>query len=616
MRVNKLILGLMLMPLIVGSVSAITPTVSYPTDQFSYTRSYWESHCYVNMTANISDLDYLFNLTIYISSPVLYTDDDTVLQVIYHQPITRYTGGYDTNGDGYTSFDDIDLDGDGTQNLSELSLWSIANPPADDSRSFNMNVDFSNTPWNNCNYTIGYQLVYYHNQTEYQNDSTLITFSQGEALEKDYYFSIRNFDPPNMDFEALRVVGDGCYFEAISNTGNSTTLYLFVTSDNAGAVCGDQGRFMRGYGTRTLWYDNDSLHSASGLQHEVDWMWFKVKNAPFEAREHYYVYIGFKHQYDGGSNVFTADNTEITTDNTVQNINFTVNGVSDGSRLKEAHSCDANYDKDHLGTRAYFESFPCLSPECREGTGWTPDDSGQGTVGDDVNAYGVAIGLPWFGVMMGLIIVLIFTLLPLSFSLKWGINIPNFTYAITSFVGWVIGYAVGFFELWMLFLVGGVYGFLVSVKYKDYISRAGQVINVDNRFSGLGNPIATGLAPIRSLGRIRRGKKTPVATKSVVEQRKPIPRAGKPHPSTWIPTPLVQPVKPKKKQKSEQPVIITERKGKTMKVRTGTVAGTGAISTRQRDKVIKPAHKVKLSENDKKKYEKLSKRPIKKKVKR
>jgi len=260
--------------------------------------------------------------------------------------------------------------------------------------------------------------------------STLLTVS---ASAFDYEVTVWDCDPPNLDMRAIRVIGRGVEMN-ISGTysadeNHSFILYCFLTDSS----------------------DDHNLKAWTTIEVTSTPTLYTLGKDTLDFNSSYFLFVGVP------IGTYTTDNTGfISDDGSVMVNTFSTAGYDKGSDV----SIGTGEANDYIGCYLFFEPgfydsyYPVGIP-------------GLSSFGSMLITYGDYIGIPFFYLLIAFLITAIITCIPLSFSLRHDINLPNFIYGACICAGVSLTYVLGIIFLWQfgLFVVFTV--FTIIIKYKD-----------------------------------------------------------------------------------------------------------------------------------------------------
>ena len=160
----------------------------------------------------------------------------------------------------------------------------------------------------------------------------------------------------------------------------------------------------------------------------------------FEYNMSYNIYYGVRMNSAG----LTTSNTFIDLpDKTLSPSLFSVSGDWGGPgvpRVGDVLRETSTEVNRYIGTHIYVETTATTSFNPMFATG---------NLGDWVRSYGNYMGLPWFYLAIAFLIIAICAVIPLSLSLKYDFDLPNFVYVITISIGVIVDWGVNLLDLWM-----------------------------------------------------------------------------------------------------------------------------------------------------------------------
>jgi len=251
-----------------------------------------------------------------------------------------------------------------------------------------------------------------------------------------YEVTVWDCDPPNLDVHAIRVVGRGVLVNISGmnseDDDHSFTVHFFLTDSTS-------AHNLIAYGTRQI--TNSSTVYVLGTDF-IDW------------NNSYFLWMGVKI-----GSTYTRDNCFFFTDDgSVMTANFT----GEGTDLNDNFALGDGYADDYIGAYIYFEpgfydSYVDVSIP------------GVTNFGQMVIDYGESVGMPWFYLVIAFLITAIVVCIPLSFSLKYHFDMPNFIYGILVIAGVSLNFALGLLYLWMFAVFILVTVFILTIRFKDQL---------------------------------------------------------------------------------------------------------------------------------------------------
>jgi hypothetical protein len=178
----------------------------------------------------------------------------------------------------------------------------------------------------------------------------------------------------------------------------------------------------------------------------------------FSYNKTYNIYYGVELGQAG----LTSSNTFIDIpDNTVSPSYFSLSGTwsghpVSGTELKEDNSQVHKF----VGVHIFVDTTP-ITPIHLSFT--------AGTLGDWVRTYGDYIGLPWFYLLIAFLIIGIMCAIPLSFSLRFDVELPNIVYGICIIAGSAINLGLNLFDLWMCVFFILVIVFIFVIRFQEQV---------------------------------------------------------------------------------------------------------------------------------------------------
>jgi len=466
-----MIFGLLMLSLLLFSGSCMGFFLEYPVEEESSTYNGFINNEYIlfDFTANRTSINtYGWSLDLTVDSPVLvdssdilYSEDDIIISgFIYNSSLDYDNDGYLIYGkDVYDGGYVYDWNGDGSKDVNDGSWWinrAVEKPYI----TYQWNVSGYNLPWDNCNYTVDYTASSYSSGAVIDTGSKWFWLGDYDS-GRDYYFSIRDWVPRHLDFEGIVAV-DEVHFSCISNDPSDRTIHLYATDDD---------RDIKAYGQRDIYFNSDS--------DGVRWQTYYIKSGVFEPEHVYYQYFGFT------TSAYTFGNTEVTTDVSCYNCNFTTAGISLDGALHENND-DLTFD--YIGGGLLFETGAVTE----DGDGWVPDEyNPSDSFGDwiddwanDPDVWGGTPPMPWFKTLVGVIFTVIFICLPLGFSIRTGITIPNFVYTVFITAGVFLSFILELFSLWILLTYIAILILISIMVYREELYSVIDVVSNIRRSVG------------------------------------------------------------------------------------------------------------------------------------
>lgn len=329
-------------------------------------------------------------------------------------------------------------------------------------------------PFDWRNYTIN--VYYYNNGTLFDSVSFGIdngTYSTGLRI------CFRACDPWYLDMHAAHVlnINKPGHMYVTTNDYDTRSMAFFVT---------DLNRRIQGFTTGLS-------VNYSVLNNCIVWRYFSYNPRFYHINTPYNVYAGFS---SATMNVSTDDTCiNMTAFSCPAIISINVSTISE----------DASQAIDYTGMMIYFETYPGTG---ESSTGWwTGQDN---SIGDMINAYGDSMGMPYFGLVIAFIIIIICVMTPLGVSIRYNLSFPNFIYAIMSSIGIVISTFLELMAVWMCAVFFTAMIITIVTKYKDSLTDAYHLVTAQPERLAEDKPVAEkrGLFPTINTGFIpvRRGK--------------------------------------------------------------------------------------------------------------
>ena len=344
--------------------------------------------------------------------------------------------------------------------------------------SFSWDVDGGVLPWNNCNYT--FRFIFVYNGSDYEEFPVEYSFYIGEYDSSvDYYISIRDADPYHLDMD-----GDtSASFYMVTNTDDDLGFHIHGVNGT--------NRKLRAHGTRYVNVDSDTGDDL------VDWSYFETEDI-FHLYNFYFCYFGF------GTDMYSWSDMEFSHDYSVYPVNYSLATLSLNAEVDEDHSHACKY----MGYGVYFRCHPTLS----DGGGWDADFERDNSVGGMIDAWandpvvwGGTPPMPWFSIIVAIIISIIFVTIPLGFSIRSGIDFPNYVYAIVVSASVFLSFSLGLLPLWMFLFYVLAMVFSLMLRYREKMVESIELLRGrpeetqtgfkaigESRFEGIGEGIGSG----------------------------------------------------------------------------------------------------------------------------
>lgn len=468
------------MPVALG---AGTFSMTHPLADEIYPLDYLHMNTEVNVSYQFNDLIDAYYLEFDLIGVDMDVSDGTDVLFRYTTDLIgsyAYNATMDGDGDGFVEWDDdlypclanyygatcsgvgcpsccdvCDLNGDGQIDATDASMASMAGTEL---YYFNYSMNWTSYPFDNFEYRINYTL--YNKSGVEKENGTAGRFWAGSTQEFTYHFSIIDAYPAHLDYYG-NIPENGCTFsllsnrDAIDNFNILTAWYQLKGND----------RELKGFGSREVYYKTRN--------NEPLWTRYTHKDS-FQPNRGYYVYYGVRYDNDDDY-PYTAANTYWTVmDDSVFKTNFSV--------IKALK--DYNVHDDHTKTMKWIGVSRFFETEIGESNpldGWSPeyqrpDATTFGQLIDnwanDPDVWGGTPPMPWFKTLVGIIVCLIAVCLPLGFSIRHDIDIPNFIYGVALTAGMFGAFALDLFTLWMLLLYILVIFFSLTYMYRETIFRS------------------------------------------------------------------------------------------------------------------------------------------------
>lgn len=263
------------------------------------------------------------------------------------------------------------------------------------------------------------------------------------------YISIRNADPPHLDYTAHKIQREPLSLYIACNHDEHVFQYA------GGTWHGGHRVFYLFNLTHGNWNNPESID-------DMIYTWAQTDNIFRKTAFNIYNYVQL---YDA---VFFAigtsyNNTVVTTDHTMDTDDWTYD--NDSLIIERGHHFSRNY----TGAVSYLEVF--VRP-------WHLEIDGDGMFAYDtehltlLHTYGKSIGIENFAFIIGLIILAGFIIVPLGFSIRLDLDLPNFMYSLFAIAGTLVAVGFGLFPLWFLVSMVVIVLFLTLLSYKDIMMSA------------------------------------------------------------------------------------------------------------------------------------------------
>ena len=364
--------------------------------------------------------------------------------------------------DGHWGFDDIDFSF--TRNFRWYPEWN---------ETTNMSVSIDLEPYvhfKDMNYTLTFFAIDENHDDFVSGGSwSNCTFTIGNPANRlDYLIAVKDMTPPNMEYHAIDQVGEGITFDIMSNGtnpegGDYMTAVIFI--------CDHEGRVLQNHRQQIRWVED-----VDDFKEQIWWNYhlFTEGHRP-RLRHNYWVYIGFFYTY------YNETNTQFSLlydTSMVEPVKFRQYRAEDIAwHIVEDHN--GSIGSYHFyGLKCHFATFPA---------GEDPEDELQGDYvdnrrGSDFNEQfdttGQAIGIPWLGYIAGLLIIVVFSIMPTIAGRYYRKDMPILVNGAFFCVGVILAFAMGLFDIWVFIIITIIALMLIAYRIKAWID-SGRGVSAD-----------------------------------------------------------------------------------------------------------------------------------------
>jgi hypothetical protein len=379
-----------------------------------------------------------------------------------------------------------------------------------------------------------------------------------------HHVSFSNAYPPYLSLYGGDAITQGFEMNAtcLDSTGNYTLqpVYFFITDNSS-------SRNLLAWTSRTIHYkpaftkDLSALWNTTGqvFGYGTEWLNELIRYNGFEYYTSYYIYIGVPDDPDTMLTVI---------DDTLLPVNFSVSEIagvyttfSDVSEYTTVWGAGNHF----IGAMAYFETNPSIY-----GAGWRPGGgSGGFDLGTALDGYGASIGIPFFSILIAFMVCAICAVIPWRLAVKYEFQLPNFVYTFAVIGGIVLDFSLNIIDLWMFALFILVIVFTAFLRYREEIEKTIGVVT--------GRPVSLRATAFGAEAEHERRYLMPTAKgiasrflSKDVGARKPKTSWTDREVKKW-PSQAARDAYYKDKSKRESQVLVTEKQGRQIKMKTETV---------------------------------------------
>jgi hypothetical protein len=167
------------------------------------------------------------------------------------------------------------------------------------------------------------------------------------------------------------------------------------------------------------------------------WQYVAIEDY-FTLNNAYYLFVGIP------VSEWNQTSDYITTDGTCEVVNWSVSSLTASNKTVYLDHSQAH---DFVGVVSYFETYTQAGEGEGQSFALTP-----GNFGVILNNYGESIGIPFFALIIAIILIVVFIAVPYRFASEHNISLPNYAYLICITGGVILCFALGLLEMWMFIM--------------------------------------------------------------------------------------------------------------------------------------------------------------------